>query len=396
MPAMGIRNANRSLLSIVIAGLLFGPLSAAAETICTYVSTSGEHPVPLDERESNRQVQARVIAEGIAMGDELVDEGKLADAADVYSRLFVGFQDKGVYYGSERCLSSDEYQRIADKLRAVVSRLAPRREEKGHYLDESHSYGGGVDQGALGLFLDSNQYDVYIERSYEYAESELQERDIDSALAGMAERRLEHLERTMNAGSNLEAHGYQNDLTPLLHEELAAFDKLASFEENLQAHLAPLYPKITDHWLAEESKKFDDAMKTDGLMPKGLMFGSATDALENGIKRLRDHPEEQVRLRARANARGNVLMAQKQYEGNVLMTQLQYQKAEDYFEIAENDEAAAKAGQLMEAQADTAIKSIEASAREAVEKMQKTDEEKAAFDDDTDEMAAEFGFDLDE
>jgi hypothetical protein len=353
--------------------------------------------VPLDERESKRQVQARVIPEGVAIGDKLVEDGKLAEAADVYyDLLFGGFWDKGVLHGSGRCLSIDKYQQIADKLRAVVLRLAPRHLEKGYFLDERHSYGGPVERGALRLFLDSNQYDVYIERAYEYAVSELQEGDIDSTLAGMVNRRLEDLERTRNTNIDLEAHGYQNDLTPLLDEELAAFDKLANFEEKLRAHLAPLYPKITDHLLAEEAKNFDDAIKTDGMISQGLMFGRSTDALERGIKRLHAHPEEVARLRTRANARGNTLMTRANTRGNALMTQKQYQLAEDYFEIAENEEAAAKADRLAEAQADTMIKNVEVSVKAVVEKMQKTDKEKAAFEDDTDEMAAEFGFDLED
>ncbi len=388
---------NRRWLPIVVAIAMFWSVQVNAKTICTYVTTSPEHPVPLDERESKRQVQARVIPEGVAIGDKLVEDGKLAEAADVYyDLLFGGFWDKGVLHGSGRCLSIDKYQQIADKLRAVVSRLAPRHLEKGYFLDERHSYSGPVERGALRLFLDSNQYDVYIERAYEYAVSELQEGDIDSTLAGMVNRRLEDLERTRNTNIDLEAHGYQNDLTPLLDEELAAFDKLANFEEKLRAHLAPLYPKITDHLLAEEAKNFDDAIKTDGMISQGLMFGRSTDALERGIKRLHAHPEEVARLRTRANARGNTLMTRANTRGNALMTQKQYQLAEDYFEIAENEEAAAKADRLAEAQADTMIKNVEVSVKAVVEKMQKTDKEKAAFEDDTDEMAAEFGFDLED
>jgi len=370
---------------------------SSAETICTYVSTAAEHPLPMDERESNRQVQARVVSEGVASGDRLVEEGKLAEAADVYWNLLNrGFQDRGINYAPRRCLSSDKYQRIANKVRDVVSRLAPRRMEKGYFLDERQSYGDSIERGALRLFLVSNQYDLYIDYAYEYAVNELQERDIYGELAGMVNRRREDLERIRDSGTVYEAQGFQNDQTPLLDEELAAFDKLANFEEKLKAHLAPLYPKITDHLLAEEATHFDDAMKTDGLMPKGQMFGQSNDVLKRGIRRLREHPAELARLRARANARGNVLMTQKQHEGNALITQMQYQQAENYFEMAENDEAAAKAEQLAEAQSDSVIKNVEASVKAVVEKMQKSDEEKATFQDEADEMAAEFGFDLED
>ena len=392
MPAMSARNTIRTLFAMAAAGLLFGPASATAtETICTYVSTSAEHPVPLDERESIRQIQAWLLPEHIARGDEFAAAGQPRQAAVAYFRVFGSMQDRGVYYGTERCLSKEFYQRVADKLKVVASQTAAELIGQGIYDDRSRS---GDQPSALRLLLMSNQYDEFIEHGFEYAADELLEMEV--GLPSMAQIRLREIEQTQNQGDAYRMANYENDLTPLLDEELAAFDKLANFEEKLRAHLAPLYPKITDHWLAEEAKNFDDAMKTDGMFPKGQMLGRATDALKNGIDRLRGHPEELVRLRARANAHGKVLMAQKQYEGNVLMTQMQYQAAEDYFEIAENNEAAAKAGQLVEAQADTAIKNIEVSVNEAVEKMQKTDEEKAAFEDDTDEMAAEFGFDLEE
>ena len=397
MSAMSVRNAICSLLCIAAAGLLFGPSSATAtETICTYINQSGEYPIPMDEREGHRQVQARVKPGFVAEGDNLVGEGQLVAAVAAYDKVFSGFQYRGVFFDAGRCLSVDFYQGAADKLRAVASAIAEQRRVKGYLLDERHEYGGDMQAGALWLYLASNQYDTFIDHAYEYAVSELQERDIDSDLAGMVSRRLEQLERMQNVGTSIGYRGMENDLTPLLDEELAAFDKLANFAEKLRAHLAPLYPKITDHLLAEEAKNFDDAMKTDGMIPKGLMFGRATDALEDGIERLRGHPEELGRLRARANARGNVLMAQKQHEGNALMTQMQYQEAEHYFEIAENDEAAAKVGQLAEAQADTAIKNIEVSVNAVVEKMQKSDEEQAAFEDEADAMAAEFGFDLED
>lgn len=367
----------------MLAAFWSGQLSA--ETICTHVSTAGEHPVPLDERESLREVQSRVQPAALAKSDTLVAAGRFAEAVDAYRPIFDGFVDKGLNYGADRCLSQEFYQRAAIKLRATASRLVTERIEKGRLLNESHSYGGPQESGALELLLNSNQYDRFIEQAFDYAASELSERDIHGALGGLVDWRLRRLEQTRDAGAVYEQAGFDNDLTPLLDEELAAFDKLADFDEKLRAHLAPLYPKITDHWLAEEATNFDDAMKTDGMIPKGLMFGRATDALESGIERLDEHAEELGRLRTRANARGNTLMTQKQYE-----------QAENYFAIAGNEERAAKAARLAETQHEKTIKNIEASVKAQVEKMQKSDEEKAAFQDEADEMAAEFGFDLED
>ncbi|MGB5334909.1 MAG: hypothetical protein WBN07_04770, partial [Woeseiaceae bacterium] len=116
-----------------------------------------------------------------------------------------------------------------------------------------------------------------------------------------------------------------------------------------------------------------------------MMFGRATDALERGIKRLREHPEEVARLKNRANTRGNTLMSREQY-----------QPAEDYFEIAGNDDLAAKARRLAETQQHAWAEKVEASIKTDIEKMQKSDDEQAAFQEETDEMAKEFGFDLEE
>lgn len=279
----------------------------------------------------------------------------------------------------------DFYQGAADKLSVVASELAEQRSAKGHLLDEPHEYGGDVQHGALRLYLASNQYELFIDHAISYAESELQQRDIDSALVSLAKSRLDELERTREIGTEAHNRQYVNDLTPLLDEELAAFDELARFEGQLRAHLAPLYPKITDHWLAEEERSFSDAIKTDGMIPKGMMFGRATDALERGIKRLREHPEEVARLKGRSNTRGNTLMLREQY-----------QPAEEYFEIAGNDDLAAKASRLAETQQYAWAEKMEASIKTDIEKMQKSDDEQAAFEEETDEMAKEFGFDLEE
>lgn len=382
---MSARNTVRMLFATAAAGLLISPLPAAAETICTKLIPGPDGSIPMDERESERQVQARIKPGLIAEGDKLAGEGKLAAAVEAYTGVFGGHWYVGFYSDARRCLSMDFYQGAADKLSVVASELAEQRSAKGHLLDEPHEYGGDVQHGALRLYLASNQYELFIDHAISYAESELQQRDIDSALVSLAKSRLDELERTREIGTEAHNRQYVNDLTPLLDEELAAFDELARFEGQLRAHLAPLYPKITDHWLAEEERSFSDAIKTDGMIPKGMMFGRATDALERGIKRLREHPEEVARLKGRSNTRGNTLMLREQY-----------QPAEEYFEIAGNDDLAAKASRLAETQQYAWAEKMEASIKTDIEKMQKSDDEQAAFEEETDEMAKEFGFDLEE
>ncbi|MGB5721746.1 MAG: hypothetical protein WBM34_13725 [Woeseiaceae bacterium] len=383
---MSIRQTTRALFAIAAAALLIIPMTAAsAQTICTELIRGSDGSIPTDERESTRQVQARMMPGLVAEGDKLAGEGKLAAAMAAYAGVFRGYQYAGFYSDARRCLPVDFYQGAADKLRVVASRLAEQRRAKGHLLDEPREYGGDVQRGALRLYLASNQYELFIDRAISYAESELQQRDTDGALVSLAKNRLDELERTREIGAEAHYRQYVNDLTPLLDEELAAFDELAGFEGQLRAHLVPLYPKVTDHWLAEEQRSFSDAIKTDGMISKGMMFDRATDALQLGIKRLREHPVEVARLKKRANTRGNTLMTRKQY-----------QPAEEYFKIAGNDDRAAKAGRLAETQQYAWVEKVEASIKTDIAKMQKSDDEQAAFEEETDEMAKEFGFDLEE
>ena len=383
---MSIRKTVTTPFAIISAGLLISLLTtASAETLCTELIRGPDGSIPMDERESTRQVQARMMPGLVAAGDKLEDEGKLAAAVAAYAGVFRGYQYAGFYSDARRCLPTDFYQGAADKLRVVASELAEQRRAKGHLLDEPHEYGGDVQRGALRLYLASNQYELFIDHAISYAERELQQRDTYRELVSLAKNRLDELERTREISTEAHNRQYVNDLTPLLDEELAAFDKLARFEGQLTAHLAPLYPKITDHWLAEEERRFSEAIKTDGMIPKAMMFGRATDALERGIKRLREHPEEVARLKRRSNTRGNTLM-----------TREQYQPAEEYFEIAGNDDLAAKAGRLAETQQYAWVEKVEASIKTDIEKMQKSDDEQAAFEEETDKMAKEFGFDLEE
>ncbi|MGB5448508.1 MAG: hypothetical protein WBM80_06250 [Woeseiaceae bacterium] len=386
----------------ILAGafLLFLAAAAPAETICTYIIQAPEFPMPMDERESARQVQARLMSSLIAEGDKKAGAGKLAAAVEAYGGVFRGYRYAGVPFNASRCLPMDFYQGAADKLHATASELAKQRRAKGYLLDERHE-NGDIRRGALKLYLTSNQYDDFVNHAISYAKSELLQRDIDGELVGLVKNRLDELKRTRESGTEAHYRQYVNDLTPLLDEELAAFDKLAGFEEQLRAHLAPLHPKITDHWLAEEAKNFATAAKTDGAMPKGMLHGQATGALEAGIRRLARHPQQVARLKARANLRGEALMkmASADAGGEALMGFMMkdyYAYARDYFEIAGNQEQYAKADRLSEERQESVAKKMEASIQTDVEKMQKSEEEKSAFQDETDAMAAEFGFDLDE
>lgn len=384
------RQIGRRLLpGIAAASLLLGPLPATAtETICTVLIRGPDGSIPVDERESERQVQARIMPGLIAEGDKLASEGKLDAAVEAYAGVFRGHWYAGFYSGAKRCLSMDFYQKATDKLRDAASEIAEQRRIKGYLLNAPDTKDGKSQAGALGLYLISNQYDTFVDHALEYAASELFDRDIDGELAHLADRRLEQLEQAQNAGTSPGYRGLENDLTPLLAEELVAFDKLANFDEKLRAHLAPLYPNITDHWLAQEASNYDEAIKTDGMMLEELRFGPATDALERGLNRLNAHPEEVARLRARASARGNALMKVERF-----------QPAETYFEIAGNEELAARAGRLAETQKNAWAEKFKASVQtniQNIENMKKSDKDQAAFQNETDEMAAEFGFDVED
>lgn len=395
---MSARIVIRSLPGLAVAIVLISALpAAAAETACTSIIQSAEFPIPMDDRESARQVQARVLPGFAAEGDKLAGEGKLAEAVEAFAKVFSGYQYGGVYFGDERCLSMDFYQDAADRLRGVASRLAGQRRAQGYLLDESHEYGGDIQPGALRLYLISNQYDSFVSYALEFAESELPERDIDGQLVAMVRQRLDELERKRELSANEHYSRHVNDLTPLLDEELGAFSKLAGFDEKLAARLAPLYPKITDHFLAEEATSFKEADKTDGMIQKGMLQGQATGALEAGIRRLAGHPQQVARLKARANTRGEALMksAPKDSGGEGMMMKDHYAYAREYFEIAGNQEGYANADRLAEQRQETMVKRFEASIRTDIEKMKKSDEEQSAFQDETDDMAAEFGFDLD-
>lgn len=384
---MSAHRAHQELLLLVVAIAMSWSGALHAASICTLISQSSEHPVPLDERESLREIQNRVLPGHLTDGDRHAAAGERLEAYGAYLKIFESIQDRGVHYGTGRCLSSEFYQRAADKLRIVASEVSVELLEQGIYEGGSPPR----DQpGALRLLLASNQYDAFVEHAFEHAANELPEREI--GLQSLVQRRLTELDQIRSAGEIFSATDIRNDLTPLLDEELAAFDKLVDFENRLKAHLAPLYPRITDHWLAEESNHFDVVINADSNISKGMTFGPAsvalgrsTDALKRGLKRLQDQPAEVVRLQARANGRGDALMKRQQFRA-----------AEMYFKIAKRDDLVASAGRMADTQESETAKKQGATLQSILEGMQKDDDEQSAFQDEAEEMAAEFDFDLEE
>ena len=375
----------KSLSHGLLAGaVLIGASWAApvyADTICNYVPTSAEIGVPMDQRESIRAAQSRIVPETLSKAAELAETGQLSESVDTYFSVFEGQKYNISYWtGYQRCLPANVYQRAADGLRPVASELAAQLMTKGVYEGQSSPDNGPA---ALRLLLMSNQYDAFERHAFDYAAKELPERDVDPAY--LAQSRLDELEQTREASAGYLANDLVNDLTPLLDEELAAFEKLPGFESRLQAYLVPLYQKLTDEWLAEEARHYDKAVKTDGWVAKLALFSQAADALEDGIRRVDGHPKEVSRLQGRANARGDALLSMDEYA-----------PAQAYFEIAGNEKQSEKARGLAESQQNAKIKALEATVKSDIEKMQKSDEEKAAFQDEAEDMAAEFGFDLEE
>jgi len=377
---------SRQLLSIAIALAASWSVPLHAATLCTHIIQAAEYPIPMDERESERQVQARIKPEFVADADKLASDGELAAAVDVYAKVFSGFSYRGLFFGNYRCLPTSFYEDAADRVRSAATELAAQRMSRGYFLDERHEYGGDTRDGALWLFLVSNQYDAFTEHAFDYATSEIRERDIDHELGDMVQRRLTALDR-MRQYDSTAWRDLEDDSTQMLDAELAAFDKLADFDARLRAHLAPRYPEITDFWLAEETRHHDELVRTGNKTMFGLEMGAGAPvvALEEGVQRLEAHPIQVERLTTRANSRGEAFMATGQYA-----------IARDYFEVAGNSEAFARADELATDKMDRQAREVTTALEADVEKFQKTEEEKASFEKDTDEMAREFGFDLDE
>lgn len=373
----------QGLLAVI--ALVCAP-ATIANTLCTHIVQSPEHPIPIDERESDRQVQARLLPSFVTEGDKLASAGNLVKAAEVYVKVLSGnFSYRGTYPGHARCLPTDFYQEVADKLRAVASQLAEQREANGYLLDEIHQYGGVLHHGALSLYLISNQYDIFVDQAIAYAESELRERDIDRELNSIVQRRLYDLRMKRKLSTRGRNEQYVNDLTPLLDSELAAFDKLSDFGARLAAHLEPLYPGLADQWLAEEVRYHKQFLATDAFFPQMALDAKARGSLQDGIDRLQDHPILLERLRARANERGEAFVAAGRYE-----------MAEGYFDVAGNENQRARAEELADRQQAERVSEVTRGVEADIRKMQKSEDEKATFEQETEDMAAELDFDLDD
>lgn len=378
----------RKCLRATVCGLaaLVLPGLTAAGTICTHVPRVVEGvgiPAPT---ENQRVVKTRILGEYIEYGDAALARNRMTDAVYYYSRVFQPFAYKRWNYTAERCASQSLYREAADKLGDVARRLAAEDLSRGHYLPgESRNELKGQPGGALNLFLISNDYDAFIKHSFDYAARELRERDIQDKLRGLAEQRLRVLQSARDHAASYHHADLQDDTLPLLDVELAAFDQLQDFGARLAAHLAPLYPAITDYWLNEETQRYRDLNAQDSALQQSIFVNHAAGALEEGIARLKRFPAEIDRLTARGNERGEALMAQQRHA-----------LARAYFDAVGNEERHAQADALAKRDEQATVRALKDELQADIQKMQKTDEEKANFDEETEDMAAEFGFDLED
>ena len=382
---MLLRGHNGSAMICGLAALML-PVLAIADTICTHIPRIVESAGLEAPTESQRVVKDRILREYIDYGDAAVGKGQLTDAVYYYSRVFRPFAHKRWNYTAERCASQSLYQEAAGQLRKVAGRLAAEDLSRGHYLPgETRNEIRDQPGGALYLFLIANDYDAFIEHSFEYAARELRERDIQDELTGLASQRLRELESSRDLSASYRHTALQDDAAPLLDAELTAFDKLKDFDARLEAHLAPLYPTVTDYWLDEEARRYRNLQSEDSLLQQSILVDHAAGALADGIARLERFPTEVTRLTSRGNERGEALMAQQRYA-----------LARAYFDAVNNDERHARADELARRKEEETVRDLEGKLQADIQRMQKTDDEKAAFEEDTDDMAAEFGFDLDE
>lgn len=331
----------------------------------------------------DRQGRTEAMTSFIHSGDVFANKDQHAKAILAYLRVFNSFMYKGENYTYRRCTRQQPYQEAADKLRVVVKPYAKNLMAKGHYLwDEYPREEAHLISGALYLLLSSNLYDAFIEHSIDYAKRELRERDIDTRLVNMIDHRLKQLKNTTRAGG---VTGYTDDTLPLLDEELAAFEKLAGFQHRLQAQLKPLYPRITDYWLAEETKRHTQLLALDNSLRQSLLVNRASGAIGSGLSRMSKHTNEVQRLKDRANQRGESFMSQNKF---VL--------ARAYFKVADNNELWVQADSRARKNEQDQLSRLKDNVQADIKKMRKTGEEKSAFEDAANNMAEEFGFDVED
>lgn len=362
------------------------PALSTADTICTHIPRIVEGAGVPAPTESQRVVKTRILGEFIAYGDAAVVKNRLTDAVYYYSKVFQPFSYNRWNYTAERCASQSLYREAAEKLGDVARRIAAEDLSRGHYLPgESRNEIKGQPGGALSLFLLGNDYDAFIEHSFDYAARELHERDVQNELTGLAGHRLRELKGARDLSASYRNTDLQDDTAPLLDAELAAFDKLKDFDAHLEAHLAPLYPAITDYWLNEEARRFRDLNARDSALQQAIFVDHAAGALADGVARLKRFPVEVDRLITRGNERGEALMGAQRYA-----------LARAYFDAVGNVERHARADALAEGEEQATVRALKDELQSDIQKLQKTDEEEAAFEEETQDMAAEFGFDLDE
>ena len=61
-----------------------------ADTICNHVPTSAEMGVPMDQRESIRAAQSRIVPATLSKAAELAETGQLSESVDTYFSVFEG------------------------------------------------------------------------------------------------------------------------------------------------------------------------------------------------------------------------------------------------------------------------------------------------------------------
>ena len=364
-----------------------------AETVCTFVPRPAAPNIETQQFVNLQSLQQRTTREFIELGDSAAADGRLAEAAYQFARVFephslgAGKQS----YSRERCAGQSVYREAAAKLKEVASRHATALMARGHYVP-----GGSPDEveeltgGALYLFLISNDYEAFVENSLQFAASELRHRDVRSAtsLLGIANRRLDVLESVGDVSGYYASMGWHDDTSPMLDEELAGIDKLKGFSARLDAKLDAMYPALTDYWLDEEFRRYRDLTAKESDVQRELFADYAIETLEIAKSRLsrpRSFPAQLSRIVRRGNERGEELMARQQYA-----------LARVYFAAIDNEERHAKADELAIQQKAAALDALKKTVAQDVQRMQKSDEEQAEFEDETEDMATEFGFDIED
>ena len=175
------------------------------------------------ERIDARQlVESRRVARLIEIGDRHAQHGRLAGAIDSYC----GVLQPGD--GGDRLARPELYAAASRKLKFVAAGFAQQMLRRDCYLcDDTATDGAVVARGALHLYLISNQYAAFVERSLKFAARQFAKQNTKRFLMSMVRKRLSDL-ATLNRNAFL------------VPAEAAAFSDLADYEEKLDCCLAPL------------------------------------------------------------------------------------------------------------------------------------------------------------